>query len=57
MGKPKPVEGLSKHNDVYDSGPRTLHNAAAGMSPIRVPKAKTPNQGKKSDGKTRYLGK
>jgi hypothetical protein len=57
MNNPKPGAGQSKHEAVYDSGPQAKHNPAAGMKAMIPPKNTTPNQGKKSDGRTRYLGK
>ncbi len=57
MGNSKAVGEKPKHQAIYDSGPQAPHNAAAGMKPIIAPKSTTPNQGKKSDGRIRYLGK
>ncbi len=57
MSKPKPVGGRPKHTAVFDTGPMAPHNPSAGMKAIVAPKNTTPNQGKKSDGRTRYLGK
>jgi hypothetical protein len=56
MSKPKPAPA-SKHQHVYQAGPGAKHDPAAGLKPIAPPKSVTPNQGKKSDGRTRYLGK
>lgn len=57
MKDSKPVGMRPKHEGVYQAGPRAKPNPAAGMNAIIAPKSTTPNQGKKSDGRTRYLGK